>query len=194
MNNKIEARLVLKRSIKRFINKVLITTIIVLIGLIIIKYNPDFKNYIKEKVYDNNINFNKTKSIYEKYFGNILSVEKNIKKTNAVFLEEINYSKIDKYKKGVKLRVTDNYMIPVIESGVVVFVGEKNGYHNSIVVEQTDGVETIYGNVKINNLKLYDYVEKGELLGEVQNNEVFLSFIKEASNITLLKSKFNVTK
>jgi len=187
MNNKIEARLVLKRSIKRFINKVLITTIIVLIGLIIIKYNPDFKNYIKEKVYDNNINFNKTKSIYEKYFGNILSVEKNIKKTNAVFLEEINYSKIEKYNKGVKLRVSDNYMIPVIESGVIVFVGEKNGYHNSIVVEQTDGVETIYGNVKINNLKLYDYVEKGELLGEVQNNEVFLSFIKEGKYLDYKK-------
>ena len=70
-------------------------------------------------------------------------------------------------------------MVPIIESGVVVFIGEKENYGNTVIIEQVDGVETIYGNVNINTIKIYDYVEKGELLGEVNGNKLYLSFQKD---------------
>ena len=179
MNRRVEERLVLKRSIKIFINRVLITTIIVLICLIGTKNNPDIKKLLKENIYESSFNFNKAKTVYEKYFGDVLSMEKKIKETNQVFGEKINYIKADKYNNGVNLEVSNNYMIPVLESGVIVYVGQKNGYNNTVIIDQVDGVETLYGNVKISNYKLYDYIEKGELLGEVEANKVFISFQKE---------------
>ena len=59
------------------------------------------------------------------------------------------------------------------------FIGEKENYGNTIVVEQTDGIEVFYSNIKLNNIKLYDYLEKGELLGEVNDNTLYLVFEKE---------------
>ena len=70
------------------------------------------------------------------------------------------------------------YQIIILESGVVVFIGEKENYKNTIIVERVDGVDVFYGNIKTNNIKLYDYVEKGELLGEA-NNELYLVFQKD---------------
>ena len=77
-------------------------------------------------------------------------------------------------------------MVPILESGVVVFIGEKENYKNTIIVEQTNGVDVFYGNIKSNNIKLYDYVEKGELLGEV-NKELYLVFQKNGEYLDYKK-------
>ena len=78
-------------------------------------------------------------------------------------------------------------MVPAIESGIVVFIGEKEKIGNTIIIEQVNGIDTFYSNININNLKLYDYVEKGELLGEVKNNELFLSFQKNGKYLDYKK-------
>ena len=79
MNKRIEEKLVLKKSIKIFLSKLFILIIIFLIGLIATKKNPTLKKNIEKEVYEKNIKFNKTKSIYEKYFGKILSLDKVVK-------------------------------------------------------------------------------------------------------------------
>ena len=78
-------------------------------------------------------------------------------------------------------------MVPAIESGIVVFIGEKEKIGNTIIIEQVNGIDTFYSNININNLKLYDYVEKGELLGEVKNNELFLTFQKNGKYLDYKK-------
>ena len=70
-------------------------------------------------------------------------------------------------------------MIPALESGVVVFLGEKEEYGTTIIIEQINGVEVFYSNVNAVNLKLYDYVEKGKLIGEVKGNKLYLVFSKD---------------
>lgn len=172
-------RLVLKKSIRKALNKLLLSIIIFLIGMILVKQNPSIKTPLQVYLYEDSFKFQRIKSFYEKYFGNILSVDKTIKKEKAVFSEKLSYKNISNYKNGVKLQVSDNYMVPVIESGVVVFIGEKEEYGNSIIISQVNNIETIYGNVNINNIKIYDYVEKGELLGEVNGNNLYLSFQKD---------------
>ena len=172
-------KLVLKKSIRIALNKLLISIIIFLIGMILIKQNPNLKQPLQITLYEKSFKFQKIKLFYEKYFGNILSVDKIINDDKPVFNEKLSYEKITDYKKGIKLQVSDNYMVPIIESGVVVFIGEKENYGNTIIIEQIDGVETIYGNVNINGIKIYDYVEKGELLGEVNGNKLYLSFQKD---------------
>ena len=67
MNKRIEEKLVLKKSIKIFLSKLFILIIIFLIGLIATKKNPTLKKNIEKEVYEKNIKFTKTKSIYEKF-------------------------------------------------------------------------------------------------------------------------------
>ena len=70
-------------------------------------------------------------------------------------------------------------MIPTLESGVIVFIGEKEEYGKTIIIEQINGIEVFYANIEPINLKLYDYIEKGSLLGEAKNNKLYLVFSKD---------------
>lgn len=178
MNKKVEEKLVLKRNVKKVIKKIMLTIIIFLIGMITVKANPNLKKSLTENIYEKNFKFTKTKKFYEKYFGNILSLEKVVKKEQPVFSEKLAFSKKEAYEKGVKLKVSNNYMVPALESGIVVFMGEKENYGQTIIIEQVDGIDTFYSNINYNNIKLYDYIEKGELLGETKGNNLFLSFQK----------------
>ena len=169
-------KLVLRKEIKKVLNKLLLSIIIFLIGMILVKAKPNLKETLKTKLYEESLPFQKLKTTYNKYLGNIIEVEE----TQPVFNETLSYNNISKYKDGVKLEVSSNYMVPILESGVVVFIGEKENYKNTIIVEQTNGIDVFYGNIKSNNIKLYDYVEKGELLGEA-NSELYLVFQKDGA-------------
>lgn len=181
MNTKktVKKRLVLKRSVRNFFTRLLITVIIFLVGMIFVKSDHNVKNVILKQVYDKNFEFTKIKELYEKYFGNILSIDKLALKEQSVFQETLSYQKANTYLDGVKLEVSKNYMVPVLESGIVIFIGEKEGYGNTIVIEQIDGVDVYYSNVVADGIQLYDYVEKGSLLGEAQDEKLYLVFQKD---------------
>ena len=176
---KVTKKLVLKKEIKLFISKCLMSIILVLVALISIKEKPVLKNKIIKYVYEDNINFVKAKNIYDKYFGKILSVDKIVPLDEKVFNEKLDYEKANVYKDGVELTVSNNYLIPNLESGIVVFIGDKEGYGRTIIIEQINGVDVWYSNVKEKDIKLYDYVEKGRLIGEVVNNKLYMVFQKE---------------
>lgn len=175
----IKKKLVLKKSIRSFISRVLVTIAIFLFGMILVKSDVSFKNKILDNVYNKQFKFVQLGEIYQKYFGNILSIDKVLVDEKPVFQEKLSYFKSSKYKDGVKLTVDENYMVPILESGIVIFLGEKEGYGNTVVVEQVDGIDVYYSNVSVSNIKLYDYVEKGELLGEVQDKKLYLLFQKD---------------
>ena len=160
-----------------FFNKLLICFILSLICLILMKQNDKFKNFIKQNVFKDNISFAYINNLYNKYLGDVLP---NLKKeeTTPVFNEKLEYTNYNKYYDGYKLDVANNYLIPIIESGIVVFSGEIENYGNTIIIEGIDGVDIWYGNIKNINVKLYDYVNKGEFLGEVDNNNLYLVFEK----------------
>lgn len=187
MNKTVKEKLVLKKSIRNALNKFLITVIIFLIGMIIVKQNPTLKSPLKENIYEKSFKFTKSKKLYEKYFGNILSLDKVLKEEQPVFSEKLSFEKSEAYKKGVKLKVADKYMVPALESGIVVFLGEKENYGNTIIIEQVDGIDTYYANINVNNIKLYDYIEKGELLGETKDNDLYLVFQKNGEYLDYQK-------
>lgn len=175
----VKKKLVLKKSVRNFITRVLITVIIFLVGMILVKSNSDFKNIILDEVYDNNFKFTKIKDFYQKYFGNILSIDQLMVEEQPVFKEKLSYEKANTYLDGVKLKVSDHYMVPVLESGIVIFMGEKEDYGNTVVIEQIDGVDVYYSNISTEGIQLYDYVEKGSLLGEAQDKNLYLIFQKD---------------
>ena len=179
MNKTVKKKLVLKKNVRTFINKVLFTVIVFLVGMILVKQDTKFKKFIIDNVYEKNIKFTRAKEIYQKYFGNILSIDKIVKEAEPVFNEKLMYSEKSTYKDGVILSVSKNYMVPVLESGIVIFMGEKEGYGNTVIVEQVDGVDVFYSNITTADIKMYDYLEKGQLLGEVNTDKLYLIFQKD---------------
>ena len=96
--------------------------------------------------------------------------------TKTVFNEHLEYESKETYKDVVKLTVRSNYLMPILESGIVVFIGNKEHYGQTIIIQQVDGIDLWYVNIKNDSIKLYDYVEKGDLLGECINNEIYLYY------------------
>lgn len=164
------------------INSILICGLFFIISLILIKSNDKIKTKFYHYVYDTNISFASINNWYTKIFGSPIPFKNLIKDTTQpVFDEKLNYSNNEQYLDGVKLIVDDNYLIPILETGMVTFVGEKEGYGNTIIIEQVDGVSLWYGNLDKENVKLYDYVEKGSLLGEVKGNTLYLVYKKDGN-------------
>ena len=149
--------------------KLCLVTLITLVVLILVKQNNNIKNIIYDNVYDKNISFAYINGLYKKYFGTNKFIEEKIN-IKPVFNEKISYSKKEKYKDGLNLYVDNNYLVPNIDSGLVIFTGTKEGYGNVVIVEQIDGVDVWYGNLTNINVKLYDYIEKGSLIGNCDNN------------------------
>ena len=162
---------------KRFGIRILIVLIIFLSLSIIYKKNDNLKNTITEYVFKDEISFIKIKKIYDKYLGGLLPIKKEIS-TKKVFNEKLNYSNLSVYHDGVNLSVSESYLVPSLDEGMVVFIGNKDNYGNTVIIENLDGIYIWYGNINTTSLKLYDYVEKGTYIGEVSNN-LYLIFSKD---------------
>jgi len=160
-----------------FFTKLLISTVLTLVVLILIKANNGFKTKFYKEVYSTNISFAPISDLYNKYIGNIGIF--NDGSTEAVFSEKIIYNKLESYIDGVKLNLASN-LVPINESGIVVFIGEKENYGNTIIVQRIDGIDEWYGGIINTNVKLYDYVEKGTLLGEVDKH-LYLVYKKDGN-------------
>ena len=160
-----------------FFLKLLISIVVMLVVLILIKSSSKFKNDFYKRVYSSNISFTYINEIYNKYIG---SNNFNIIKTEPVFNEKLSYNKKEKYLDGVNLYIDKNYLVHVNESGIVVFIGEKESYGNTVIIQRIDGVDEWYGNINNVNVELYDYVRKGSLLGEASNN-LYLVYKKDGN-------------
>lgn len=172
-----------KSKLLSFLNKVLVCSLILVISLIVLKKNPSIKEYVNKEIFNNNLSFAYIKELYNKYFGNILP--SNEDEIVGVFSEKINYKSEKDYLDGYVLEVDNNYLVPIIETGIVVYIGEKEGYGKVIIVEQVDGKSVWYGNILNTSVKLYDYVTKGSFLGETKDNNLFLVIEKDGEYLDL---------
>ncbi len=163
-----------------FISRFLIS-VILLLGALIGCKNPTVKSFINEQIYHTNIQFAPLKEWYQKNIGNVFPLQSSLPDTTPVFSEQLTYRNKRLYKDGVSLEVGTNYLVPVLESGIVVFIGEKEDYGATVIIQQVNGVDLWYSNINASNLSLYEYVEKGSLLGEANGNEIYLVFQKEGA-------------
>lgn len=173
----------IKNKYMRYLYKFLILVVLTLFVMIMLKSNDKFKKKFYEYVYEKNFSFAKLNALYQDKFGSqipFLDIAQDSSK--QVFNESLEYRDKSDYKDGVKLKVSSNYMVPILESGLVVFIGEKEGYGNTVIIQQIDGVDVWYGNISNTSIKLYDYVEKGNLLGEC-SNELYLVFKKDGNRL-----------
>lgn len=173
-----------KNKSSSHITKFLCMVILTLLCLIGLKKSETFKNVFYENVYGKNFSFVYVKEIYQKYFGSTLPIDKLLgKDTEPVFSETFSYKTKEDYLEGSKFTVDNAYLVPTLESGMVVFTGEKEGYGNTIIIQQVDGVDIWYSNVT-SNVKLYDYIEKGDVLGETNGNYLYMVIKKNGTAIS----------
>lgn len=163
-------------DVKKFFVKILMTIVLSLLCMIYMKKNPSFKKWFDQNVYQKNINFSYVNKIYTKYFGTSFPFDIQ-NKTKTVFEEKLSYENASLYLDGVKLTVKDHYLVPILDTGMVIFIGEKEGYGKTIIMQQSNGIEVWYGNIQNTSLTIYDLKEKGEYLGEA-SKELYLVFKK----------------
>lgn len=160
------------KYLTNFLIKTLISAILVFLILIIVNFSSSFKSIIKENVFKSNFNFAKINNIYNKYVTSIF------KKEAIPVFEEESKDTYEEYKDGVKVK-NDAKTISLLSSGIVIYIGEKEDYGNTIIIQQSDGIDAWYGNIEKVNVKLYDYIEKGTLLGNKKDGFHYLLFQKE---------------
>lgn len=167
-----------KKFFLHFVSRVLIVVILFLITLIVMKVNPKFKTWVTENVYHTSFQFAEVKQFYNKYIGSVLPFGDQLD-DKPVFQEQFTYQEANVYLDGASVKVGKNYLVPSLESGIVVYIGEKKEYGNTLVVQQVNGIDVWYANVQLVDLKLYDYIEKGTLLGEAKEENIYLVFQKD---------------
>ncbi len=153
-----------------------------LLVLIMIKQNVEFKTKFYKYVYDTNFSFATINNWYQSKFGSPIPFKDLIKDSTPVFKEKLKYNESSKYKDGVKLEVGSNYLVPSLEKGIVIFIGEKEDYGNTVIVQQQNGIDVWYSNLESISVELYDYIDSGILIGEV-NNDLYLKFISNGEVI-----------
>ena len=163
-----------KKKFKSFINRVLISLCLLIICLILIKVSPKAKDFIKTKVFNSAFNFSLVNKYYEKYFGS-LNINKSV--DSQTVSGQINYEEGEKYLDGVRVKTLGNNVY-AIESGIVIFKGNKDGYNDTIIIQTSNGYDMWYGNLKNINVNIYDYVNKNDLISE-SNDKLYLVINKD---------------
>lgn len=156
--------------IKNIFSKLLTIIVFTLLIVIISNNSPKFKSFIKDKVLDSTFDFSKV----NKLISNITDIFNT--KTDTMNASKI-YRESEKYKDGIKYILNEEENVYLSDSGIITFIGEKEGYNNTIIVQQSNGYYAWYGNINP-KVKLYDYVEKGSLIGSA-SNEYYYVLLKD---------------
>ena len=162
----------------KILNKLLLSIIFLLTSIIFINNNTNIKAFYENNIFSESLSFTKFNNLYNKYFGSMVK-DFQVPDTSMVFKEDISYSKIEDYLNGSMLYVDNNYMVPVINSGIIVYLGDKDGLKNTCIIQGIDGVDIWYSNIDISNLTLMDYVSKGDFLSQTLSDKLYLTIEKD---------------
>lgn len=170
-----------KKYIKNFITRCLISIILFLSISIICNFSDKNLLWFKNNIYDNNINFSFFNKLYNKYINKYLPFD--VYEEKIVMSEELVYESKKDYLNGVSLNVGKSYNMYSLCGGIVVYIGEKEGLGNTVIIQGTDGIDYWYSNIENLSINLYDYIEKDTLIGVTKSEEVYLTFVKNGEYI-----------
>lgn len=160
------------RYISSLLTRILLSIVFILFILILKKCNNfliiDFKN----NLFNKSFNFIKVNKISQKVLGKDVFYYQN--SDDIVEVMATSFDSKTKYYDGEKFMVSSNLPIGAISSGVVVFIGNKNEYKNTVIIQGIDGFNIWYGNVKDVNVKTYDYIQEGNLIGAADGDFIYL--------------------
>lgn len=174
-----------QKYLSNLLSKFLLSIIFLMVSIILIKSNSNIKNFYQEDILTKQINFTKFNDFYTKYFGNILPdyTVPSIP-TQMASNTEFDYNNGTPYLNGTKLETTENYPVPIITSGIIVFLGEKDSLGPTCIVQGIDGIDIWYSHIDTSSLNLYDYVTEGKILAPTESNYLYLTIDNNGNYLT----------
>lgn len=163
-------------------SKILLSIIFVLSSVIFMKLDENNKIWFKKNVLESNLEFMKINEWYHHTFGEILPSV--VDEKSSMVISEARMGERENYLDGYKIKTLKNTPVKTITSGLLVYMGEKEGYKNTFIIQGVDGIDIWYGNIENTNFKLYDYIEEGQILGESIEEEYYLVFEKDGKMIS----------
>ena len=171
------------KYLKTLITRVLLSIIIVISVAIFIKIDSNNMMIIEDYVFNDSLKFTKINSWYQDNFGELIPNVNN--DVIPVFSSgDLLKNEYTKYLDGVKITVDKNSPISLINGGIVVFIGEKSSYGNTLIIQGNDGIDYWYGGITNTSVNLYDYLEKDTLIGEAKENYLYLILQKDGKYIS----------
>lgn len=169
-----------------FLFKLFISIIFFLVLGIICKTNKYYHDKIHYYLYEQSFNFNSVYSFYNRYLGSFSMFDIN-NNTSQVFTEEFKYNSLEEYKDGIKLFVDYKHLILSLSTGTIIYMGNKNGYNNLIIVNTDNNINIWYGNICNTSLKLFDFVNKDTYLGESCKDFIYIAYEKNGKFLNYSK-------
>jgi len=165
-NNKI-------KYLKFLISRILLSIILIISICIYIKMDDKNIIYIEKYFFEETLEFTKINNWYQEKVGKLIpSVKED--STLVFSSSEIKNQKYENYEDGVKISLSKNSPVSVLNGGIVVYIGEKEKYGNTLILQGNDGIDYWYGGITNISVNLYDYIEKNTLIGEVSNDYLYL--------------------
>lgn len=161
-------------ELKRYINNLLIRTIISLLLFFIlatILKRDDYYYKLYNIIFNTSIDYSYLKSKSNYLLGKYILNKESFVSSNTLLYKDLKYQNNINY-----LTVDHNYIINNICDGVVV-----NKNHSSLIVECDTMITIKYDNIENINVNLYDYLTKDVILGNTVNDQLVLT-IKHGSN------------
>lgn len=163
---------------KKILSKLFTIVIFTMIVITLSNTSPKFKSFIVDKVLNSTIDF----SFVNKLSNKVTNIFKTSNNTLPVVKEENNRK--ERYKDGIKYIVNKGASVNIKDSGIVTYIGNKDGYNNTVIIQQSNGYYAWYGNIK-EEVKLYDYIESGSKIGETLTNEYYYILLKDNKPVNL---------
>lgn len=177
-NNKLNIVINKNKYIKNLITRLLISIIIFIGVAIYVKIDDRNLMYIEDYIFTDNLEFTKINKWYQDKVGKLIPTN-NINSNMVFSADDLKRNKYEKYLDGVKIEDNKNEPVSVLYGGVVVFIGDKEGYNNTVIVQGNDGIDYWYGNLDNININLYDYIEKDTIIGSAKEDYIYLVLEKD---------------
>ena len=171
------------KKISKIFSKILLSVIFILISCIYIHLDKDNLDKFKKYFFEDNLTFAKINEGYHKLFCSLFPSVTNNEDT-VLASNNVSLNEVEAYNDGYKIITTKNSPISVITSGIIVFLDEKEGYGRTAIIQGIDGYDIWYGNITDPSVKLYDYVEKGTILANSNDDFYYNVFYKDGNKVS----------
>jgi stage IV sporulation protein FA len=165
-----------------FLMKILAATILFLmVGILFKNDSPQFmetRTFVNE-VFEKDFQFATVAKWYEEKFGMPLALlpsteEEGSDEQPVVDAQEMGYAipasghVLKSFKsdgRGLMIETGENSEVKVVKDGFVIFVGDRKDIGTTVIIDHPGGGQTWYGMLDSVEVKLYNYVKMGTVVG-----------------------------
>ncbi len=156
-------------SFDKFMRRVLLASALFLMLLVGEKSDVGISLSIFKDYISHHVNVYSAVSWYEEKFGNIFPNEESVLEVSAT---PITLDNTSIFGNGIIVKMDSINPVKSYSDGVVVFKGYKKGFGKTIIIQSDNGLEYWYSYMYDINVGLYSHIEKNQVLGFAQLNEL----------------------